>query len=490
MHKKKVSHRITGCGKIMMHDVTPERRQTIPMIEEYLDIITSMDNFADGLMVTDEKGIVVYMRRYRPELIPLEEKYVIGKSIFEVYPGLKKEDSTIFRALEYGETTINRVEEMTAYDGVTRTLMDNTFPIKEKGKIIGAVSIATYPELYKAEINVSSMTSHHHKDLFTLEDIIGRSQSTAHLRAQVERVSRTSSSVLIYGATGTGKELVAQSIHTASKRHGKEFISQNCAAIPNTLLESIFFGTTKGSYTGAENKPGIFELADGGTIFLDEVNSMDLNMQAKLLKVIEEKKVTRIGGSESKTVDVRIIAAINEPPLVCIEEKRMREDLFYRLGSVLLQIEPLANRRDDIPVLAEYYIKQYNTEMDREIRGLSDEVNQVFTLYEWPGNVREFKNVIEGAFNFAEGPLIELEDIPDYVKERCGLQGSRSRDVEGSTFLPLLRPDQSLKEAVDEYEKHILIAMTAQIHNLTKLAGRLGITRQALDQKMKKYGLK
>lgn len=461
------------------------------MIEKYLDVITSMDNFADGVMVLDENGIVVYLRKYRPELVPLDESYVIGKSIYEIYPDLKEEESTIYRALKFGETSINQVRSMTSYDGVTMTLMDSTFPIREEGKIIGAVSIARYPEHMKPDINVSSMTNHYTKDLYTLEDIIGRSPATSRIRNQVERVSRSNSSILICGATGTGKELVAQSIHTGSKRRGKEFISQNCAAIPSTLLESIFFGTAKGSYTGAENRPGIFEMADGGTIFLDEINSMDLNMQAKLLKVIEEKKVTRIGGGESRRVDVRIIAAINEPPLVCIQEKRIRADLFYRLGSVLIQLEPLARRKEDIPVLTEYYIEQYNEEMGRSMKGITDEVRQLFDRYDWPGNIREFRNVIEGAFNFAEGDLICLEDLPEYMKERCGIDGYlHLASAETEARKPVLRNDQTLREAVDEFEKGILVSMSAEYRNLTKLAGRLGITRQALDQKMKKYSLK
>jgi len=450
------------------------------VLEEYLDVITSMENFADGILVVDDKARVVYFRNYRTGITPLLREEVVGKNILEIYPDLTEETSTIYKALRTGESTINKLEPMTTYDGMTMNLLDNTFPIRQGGKIIGAVSIARYPDFIKPEISISDFEEKYRKDLYTMEDIVGRSPQVLTLRTQVERVSRTHSSVLIYGETGTGKELVAQSIHTASNRKSKLFISQNCAAIPGNLLESIFFGTTKGSYTGAENKPGIFEIADGGTIFLDEINSMDINMQAKLLKVIEEKKITRIGGLESKKVDVRIIAAVNEPPMQCIREGKMRPDLFYRLGSVMIQIPPLRERSNDIDVLAECFIHQYNKEMGKSIEGLSEEVRELLPRYDWPGNVREFKNAIEGAFNFCDGKIIQKEDLPRYIFEEL-----EAREPEPAP----LAMGETLKKSIDDYEKHIILSELGKTKNLTALADRLGITRQALNQKMKKYGI-
>lgn len=449
------------------------------MLEEYLDVITSMENFADGIMVVDQNARVVYMRKYRPDLVPLRESEIIGRNILEIYPGLTEETSTLYKALKTGESTLNRKEPLTTYDGVTMTLQDDTFPIRRDGKIIGAVSIARYPDFSKTDICVSPMTEKYLKDLYTPEDIVGRTPEIQELRSRVERVARTNSSVLIYGETGTGKELVAQSIHTAGNRKSKYFISQNCAAIPSNLLEGIFFGVTKGSYTGAENKPGIFEIADGGTIFLDEINCMDINMQAKLLKVIEEKKVTRIGGTESKRVDVRILAAVNQPPMQCIKEGKLRADLFYRLGSVMIQIPPLRERKSDLEVLAEYYIHYYNREMGKSIEAMSEEVRELLPRYGWPGNVREFKNVIEGAFNFCEGSMIEKEDLPAYIFE----------EMESLRRESALDQGKSLKQAMDDYEKSIILSQLGKAKNFTALADRLGITRQALNQKMKKYGI-
>lgn len=298
------------------------------------------------------------------------------------------------------------------------------------------------------------------------------------MKYKIHKVSKTSSSVLIYGETGTGKELVAQSIHSSSSRRSNRFISQNCAAIPHTLLESIFFGTTKGIYTGAENKPGIFELADGGTIFLDEINSMDLSMQAKLLKAIEEKKVTRIGSSESKKIDVRIIAAVNENPLDCINSNRMRKDLYYRLSSLQIKVPPLRERKTDIPELLDHFIKIFNSEIDINITGVSDEVSDIFRRYAWPGNIREFRNTVESAMNFATSETIEKQDLPETLL---------NKEISGSHISSY--GYGNLNEAVAKFEKDFILSRSKDIKSLSELAERLDISKQSLNYKLKKYNL-
>lgn len=285
---------------------------------------------------------------------------------------------------------------------------------------------------------------------------------------------------MIYGETGTGKELVAQSIHSSSSRKNKFFISQNCAAIPQTLLESIFFGTTKGSYTGAENKAGIFELADGGTIFLDEINSMDLNMQAKLLKAIEEKRITRIGGYEPKKIDVRIIAAINEPPLNCIMENRIRKDLYYRLSSIQIEVPSLKDRKSDIPLLTEHFINYYNKELKIKIKGVSPEVEEIFQAYDWPGNIREFKNVIESALNFTSSNIINKEDLPEFVSEN-----HKNMNID----LVSEYDRYSLNDALDEFERNFILNKAKHADSLSDIADKLEISRQTLNYKIKKYNI-
>lgn len=373
-------------------------------------------------------------------------------------------------------------------------MLDNTFPIKENGTIIGAVSISKFIDNYptKSFIDLSNMTSTYTDEngMYNINSIIGSSDCIENLKYKIKKVSQSNSSVLIYGETGTGKELIAQSIHSHSPRKSRPFITQNCAAIPHTLLESIFFETTKGSYTGAENRPGIFELADGGTIFLDEINSMDINMQAKLLKANEEKKITRIGGLESKQTDVRIIAAINETPEDCIKENRMRGDLYYRLSGIEIEALSLRSRKSDIKELADHFIKLYNAEMNKNIRKISPEVLELFNEYDWPGNVREFKNIIESAFNFSSSSIITKDDIPKIVKKVGEMK--KSPDIaqpdEESGFSSLYDED-SLKTATENFEKSFITVKSKKASNLSKLAGLMQISRQTLNYKLKKYEL-
>lgn len=458
------------------------------MLEEYLDTITNMENYADGIIVLDEEAKVIYIRQFKPGLSPLDERRAIGKSIFEIYPNLKPETSTLIAAIQRGETTLNNEETLTTATGETFQIIDNTFPVKKDGKVIGAVSVATFPE---KGVNRSGLILHSDivapaKDLYTIEDIIGRSKQTQDLRIQIRRVSTTSSSVLIYGSTGTGKEMVAQSIHSASDRNHHRFISQNCAAIPATLLESIFFGTVKGAYTGAENKAGIFESADGGTIFLDEINSMDISLQAKLLRVLEERKITRIGGVDSVNVNVRIIAATNKRPSLCIQDGTLRPDLFYRLGSVTIDVPDLTERLEDLPLLTDYFISMFNASMHKNITGVSKEVMEILKNYSWPGNVREFRNIIEGAFNLCDGNVIDVGSLPSYLLSEFNL--TRPGLDEEKAAEEILW-EGSLKSTMDAYEKKLILKAVDGHKSLTAAADYLGITRQSLNQKLRKYNL-
>ncbi len=459
------------------------------MLENYLDIITNMDNYVDAIIVLDKDANLIFIRHYTSWLSPLNEKEVLGKNLFEIYPNLNPQESTILKALQTGESTINYKNVLTK-DGKSFEIYDDTFAIRENGKIIGAVCITHTPTHWNAQsaLNISNVTATVQKELFTVADIIGRSEQIVSLREQISRTAQTNSSVLIYGETGTGKELAAQSIHTASSRKNKPFITQNCAAIPATLLESIFFGTVKGSYTGAEDRKGIFETADGGTVFLDEINSMDIGLQAKLLRVLEEKKVTPVGGIHSKPVDIRILAALNQSPVECVKKGTLRADLFYRLGSVTINIPPLRERVEDIDLLTEYYIAEYSRQMKKSLIGVSQDVMGVFYKYSWPGNVREFKNVIEGAFNLCDTPLIGLGDLPSYILSSMqeDVVNIVSENQSSDSNLPWLG---SLKKNMEAYEKSLIIRAVSEHRNLSSAAEYLGISRQSLNQKMNKYHL-
>ena len=458
------------------------------MLENYLDIITNMENFVDGIIVTDTNADVVYIHQFTPDLTTLSEKDSIGKNLFDIYPQMDPKSSTIMKALACGEVTLNNRSHLVTAEGDSFDVVDDTFPIREDGRIIGAVCITHSPARQQAlsALNISSQQSKMPKDLFTEADIVGRSDAIKTLRQQVRKISQTSSSLLIFGDTGTGKEMVAQSVHSGSNRKCKPFLTQNCAAIPASLLESIFFGTIKGSYTGAENHAGIFETADGGTVFLDEINSMDVGLQAKLLRVLEEKKITRIGSTESINVDVRIIAAVNRPPLECIKDGTLRPDLFYRLGSVTLNIPALRDRAGDVELLTKFFVDDYNASMKKNIIGVSQDVMTVFRNYSWPGNVRELKNVIEGAFNLCDSTIIGLGDLPAYMLSDVEVEKIVAENQASSNDIQWLG---SLKKNMEAYEKSIIINAIKNNKSLVRAAEYLGISRQSLNQKINKYNV-
>lgn len=458
------------------------------MIENYIELIMMMDNSFDGIMIVDENLIIRHYKTFsKSEIGYVDEKAAIGKTPFDIFKNITEETSTIYKAVKFKKTTLNNTQIIHYSTGKKEAIVDNTIPIIVNGKVIGAVNTVRYISNFSKNnlSNHSNILAPCLDELYSVHNIIGNSQETNNLKDKILKVSQTDSNVLIYGETGTGKEIVAQSIHSSSRRRDKLFISQNCAAIPNNLLEGILFGTTKGSYTDALNKPGLFEMADGGTIFLDEINSMDLNMQSKLLRVIEEKKITRIGGIEPKKIDVRIIAAINEKPQVCLEQKKLRPDLFYRLSSVQLKTPSLRERREDIKVLAEYFIDFYNQKMDKNISEISQKVIDIFYNYNWPGNVRELKNAVETGFNFTSSNIITLEDIPEYLKELQHTATSKS--ISNSL---ISKKDSALTLALETFEKKYIIENSKYATSLSELAKLLKISRQLLNYKIQKYELK
>ena len=308
------------------------------------------------------------------------------------------------------------------------------------------------------------------------------------------KAARTEIPVLIYGETGTGKELLTQAIHNSSKRRSKPFIAQNCAALPATLLEGILFGTTKGGFTGAVDRQGLFELADGGTLFLDEINSMPIELQAKLLRVLQDGKLRSIGDSQERYVDVRIIAACNINPNIALEQGLIRRDLYYRLNTVTLWIPKLSDRREDILLLTKFFISKYNNKLYRNIQGISKEVENLFLNYNWEGNVRELEHVIEGAINFVETSEIGIVDLPPNLRRFYDLEEKGRVNKEQSNTTTFLNYDldevKDLNTIIEETEKRVIeLALSKCDGNVTKAAKQLGLPRQTLQYKLKKYDL-
>ncbi|KPL09906.1 hypothetical protein AMJ71_05165 [candidate division TA06 bacterium SM1_40] len=304
--------------------------------------------------------------------------------------------------------------------------------------------------------------------------LIGKGKAMEEIDALVKKVGPTDSTVLIYGESGTGKELVARALHRNSPRSPRPFVVVDCGSLVESLFESELFGHTKGSFTGATTtKYGRFEVANGGTIFFDEIGNISLSVQAKLLRAIQEREIVRVGSTQVLRVDVRIIAATNRDLASTVRTGSFREDLFYRLSVVPIELPPLRERKEDIPLLADYFLKMYNRERKKNILGITDEAMERLARYEWPGNVRELENAIERAVVLAEGDVIEPKDLLYY-----GLRVDREDDG---------APEQ--KTLADVEREHIERTLTAFEGHKGRTAEALNIDRKTLRQKMKKYGI-
>lgn len=313
--------------------------------------------------------------------------------------------------------------------------------------------------------------------MFNFKDIIGESESISRVREIGFKACDTNSPVLVYGETGTGKELIVQAIHQESKRKNKSFIPQNCAAIPENLLESIFFGISKGSFTGAESKVGLFELAEGGTLYLDELNSMPLNFQGKLLRVLQDGEIRKVGETTSRKVDVRIIASLNENPEELVEEGRLRKDLYYRLNVVRINLPSLNERKEDIPLLINHFIENMNEKFESEVEGIEEEALKALILKDYEGNIRELEHIIEGVFNLRNKGLINLKDLNFKTNEDFGYNKK-------SLQLMSLRDKLEFQE-----KKYIKEAIIITEYNISKAAKLLDLPRQTLQYKIKKFNM-
>jgi DNA-binding NtrC family response regulator len=319
------------------------------------------------------------------------------------------------------------------------------------------------------------------RDRQDLSRLVGSSPLMLEVYKMVARVSSGKSTVLVEGESGTGKELIARAIHANSPRRERSFVPVNCAALPDTLLESELFGHEKGAFTGAIGaKKGLFEAAHEGTIFLDEIGDVGAALQVKLLRVIQEQELRRVGGTASTKVDVRIIAATNRNLSQLVKEGQFREDLFYRLNVVRIMMPPLRERREDIPMLAHHFLQKVSSENGTLIRGFVPDAMAVLQRYHWPGNVRELENVIERAVSLTHGPLILPDDLPDSVRQSL----SSSREP---AMLPGLAGELI---SLDELEKRYLIRVLKESgHNKVRAAKILGIDRRTLYRMAERFGL-
>ena len=316
---------------------------------------------------------------------------------------------------------------------------------------------------------------------YSFEDIIGRDPEFIEAVDKAKKAAENSATVFIYGETGTGKELFAQSIHRASERKDMPFLAQNCAALPETLLEGILFGTAKGGFTGAVDRVGLFEQASGGTLLLDEISAMPYQLQGKLLRVLQEDYIRRLGGEKDIPVDTRIIATVNEDPAKLIADGRLRKDLFYRLSVVNLNIPSLKSRIVDIPILVKYFLDEYSQKFNKALREVDEKAMAKLLNYDYPGNVRELENIIIQAVSLAG----EEEELTENLIQF---------PVRGDKIIPLIEKrdkNMPLQEYLESLEKEFIReALMDNGGNISKAAESLGLVRQNLQHKMKKYGFK
>lgn len=375
-------------------------------------------------------------------------------------------------------------------------MLSTIIPIEKHGEIVAVCSINKnitemtnlLNKIYKLQEQLHNYCQNsdnlQNGTTYTFDCLIGQSPLMSAVIDKAKKAAFSPAPILLTGETGTGKEIFAQSIHNYGPAKSQPFVALNCAAIPETLLESMIFGTTKGAFTGAENKLGLLEQAGKGTLFLDEINSMSLVLQAKLLRVLEEKKFRRLGSNQEEPMNCRIISSTNVDCHNLLSENKMREDFYYRVAVVNLNIPPLRKREQDILLLTKYFANKFNKAYGKKIAQLSPDLEETFLSYPWPGNVRELCHVLENAINFSDDDetILTIAYLPDYFHKQSMMP---TRTVELAAV-----QNQTLPQALEELERRLIInTLAATKGNITKAALELGIHRQNLQVRLKKLGI-
>lgn len=456
------------------------------MNEASLAII--LDQLDEGVHVVDLQGKTVYYNKAIGRMEGLEAKDVLGKSLLRYFPSLSKETSTIWQVLQTHNPLVQVSQTYLNPRGEKIVSVNNTYPLYIQGELVGAFEVAKdLSRVARLTEQVVQLQSELHPPLhnkwskgslyYTFNDIVTQSDAMQKLLEKAKRAANTGVSVLISGETGTGKEMVAQSIHTYGSRAGGPFIAQNCAALPESLLEGILFGTVRGSFTGAIDRAGLFEQAQGGTILLDEIDSMGLNLQAKLLRVLQEGRIRRLGDVREKEIDVRILATTNQPTDESIRQGRIRPDLYYRINVLEIAIPPLRNRQEDIELLAHHFIKQLAKKHHRTIPTLNSDVLLTLKEHDWPGNVRELAHIVEGGLVMSE-QVFGVNELPNYLQALAPTQKPQ-RSLEEIS-------DLTLQESLHQLEVSMIRAALGKTQgNVTQAAKQLGISRQLLQYKLR-----
>ena len=438
---------------------------------EFLRQLFHGKGYIDGITIINLDGEILFSAKLNSKFSNRKEREayqaLVGQNFFDVFENLNAKNSSMIRAMEVGLPVYveNQLLQTKGQEGIHISSL--SIPIKSGRAVVGAIDLSMEEmtdgeeepesvELTSEQIPVggAGKLKKHSGASFTMEDIIAVDEKMKNARDYIPVVAACDLPVMIYGETGTGKEVFAQSIHNASERRDKPFIAQNCAALPDTLLESILFGTSKGAFTGAMENKGLFELADGGTLFLDEINSMPLFLQSKLLRVLQDGSFRSLGGSETKRTNVKIIAATNVEPLEAIEKGQLRRDIYYRLSMMSIRIPPLRERKADIGHFVKFYVNKHNGTFHKQVQYVSKDLLKKLEEYDWPGNVRELEHVIVYGMSMVDetSSLLQYKDIKG--KLLLEKQADRKKTPESLEEVPKLC--SSLREAVAAYEEKLI----------------------------------
>ncbi len=458
--------------------------------EDYKKILEELLKLMDdGVYIVDKNGIGKFYNQAMASMEQVNMDDVLGKKFNEAFPEVPVSESTMFKALLKGEETLGKQQTYKNFYGKEVTTINSTVPVVVEGETVAALEVAkditnlrkmsdTLMELQKGSTEDTSAINKKSKiKRYSFDDIYGKNSAFVEVVDRAKRAAVNDATVFIYGETGTGKELFAQSIHYGGKRREKPFLAQNCAAIPESLLEGILFGTSKGSFTGAVDREGLFEQANGGTLLLDEISAMPYDLQSKLLRVLQEDYIRRVGGTRDIPINVRIIATVNEPPEELMAQGKLRKDLYYRLNVVNISIPALRERKDDITVLAERFLEKHNKRFEKEIWMISEEAGKRLKNYEYPGNVRELENIIEQAVSMADREHVLTEKLlhmPSSVKRNL------ATEIKYDMQQPL---DVYMREVEEFVIKDAFIGCGGKI---SQTAQMLQIKRQTLQHKLKK----
>ncbi|MCD4721677.1 MAG: sigma 54-interacting transcriptional regulator [Desulfobacula sp.] len=456
------------------------------------DYLSIFDDFSDGVIVTNANGVIVYYNRAISRIDELNHEDVISRKITDVYD-LDNSTSIIMQCLTKQKSIIDEPIYYRTRMGKFANTIHNVMPIFNKNKLVGAICfVRDYHALANtiASMPLPGKDQQFDSASITFERIIGEDPVFVDAINSAKMAAGTPSPVMLFGETGTGKELFARAIHNHSSRSAKKYTPVNCAAIPENLLEGILFGTSKGAFTGAVNRAGLFERTSKGTIFLDEINSMPTGLQSKILRSIQENTVRRVGALKEIETDLKIISSVNKDPHIAIADQTLRSDLFYRLGVVFIHIVPLRERMGDLKLLVEHFIEKHNVLLCKNVKKISKEVMKLFKTYNWPGNVRELEHVIEGAMNVVgTDEVIQIKYLQTHFSNwPLKAKPARPRRRYGEVFSEGHNTNLIKKKSAHE-ENIIKNALLENKGNITRTARSLGISRQLLYYKIKKFNI-